>query len=375
MSREQQESIRNSGESVDILQMIGKFVDLGELDERLYGIVLELARQCVSGGGKMDSRIAEEKSRDLASDFLIYDIRGENKRNIQTKAALKHELSKYVTRRDNPEGHELWSLLSAAMHELAREGSARRLNAKPGEYNDNDALWTSAPPRADGKKLDRVAFQRNAKAIRCFYPKQRNPGGVKSGIEKHGKKDATPRIIPISEARLLAEQLLKAAEGPIPFKLLVDEARRHVVLIGQYIDLDDDSKNSAESLLKSPVLQELDADLQEWISYESPDRADRIWQAVVKENHGRALCLYYLPKHFLAKKVVMGSVGPPQRISEQSEQICRIMALELAVERLERESGNDQSDALLRLAWQALAGQVVERLMRKCTEKGWNQNF
>lgn len=375
MSLEQQEAILKSGESVDILPMIEEFVDHGELDVQLHGIVLALARQCVSGGGKMDAQRAEEKSQDLASDFLIWHVRGENKRNIQTEAALRYELRKYATRRNNPEGHELWSLLSEAMHELAREGFARRLDAKPDEHNDNNALWTSASPGADGKKLNMAVFQRNAKAIKCFYPKQRNPGGEKAGAGKHGKKYATPRIIPISEAKLLVEQLLKAAGGPIPFGLLADEARRHVVLIGQYISLDDDSNDSVKSLLESSAARELYADWQEWIAYESPARADRIWQAVMKISHGQALCLYYLPKHFLAKKIVMESVGTPQRISEQSTQIRGIMALELAVERLERENGNDQSDELLRLAWTALAGKVVERLMQKCAEKGWNQNF
>jgi hypothetical protein len=349
--------------SLPIRAWLERLIDHGEVDEVFYGVLIEQVGYMTRTTARhIRTETTEDlvSPEDLAGDFLLH-LKAENKREIQTLSGLKREFSKFLTDRNDPESKELWEIISDALHQGGREGWARRLDDLHSEKNHNQAVWTSALPGCDQKTLDLAQFEQRAKKIPCFYP------GRTAG-----------RILPPSDAVELIRRLLKEAQVPIVFSILFNEARRHVVFglrwaeeLGEESEAEDGEK---------PQIQHADRswEVVQWAREESAERGDRIWCAIQALKTEKVLCLYILPKHFLGQKPTLSGMGDFRRTSENSLEIMSILAQELKVERLKSDAAHQRPDVIdeqdddFIKAWTVMIHFVAERLLVKCSEKGFN---
>ena len=296
----------------------------GEISVELFDLALALSRSVLSPFPEVT-----EEPHDLATDFLLWLAKQRNL-TVRSKSQFKGLIRRHWQRLNSPASHELWRILSAALKDLARQGSVRRIDASAESTNSNRAQWTVAPVENDDVRFDSLAFRERSKAI-PFYPKSRKDG-------RSRRQDG--KILSPEEARELTLSLLRAAGGPIEMGDLVAEAKRHVELpvmvappeprhgetdegadaIGEMGDFDD--PGSCSGIHHSYTVQD-EAQLLE----DSRVFAELVWTRL-QESEGagdrdtrRLLCGYVIPKFLENSRVTMEDFGQAQRVKEQVDEV------------------------------------------------------
>lgn len=347
------------GRMPDLRPLLVAFVERGELSEALYVAALRAAFGAFRSVGKeIPPAELEGAAGDLAMDFLVNRVRVGRLVDLETVSGLKGEMIRYLIGRDAPESRELWLILSEAMRELARQGKVVRLGGALEDRNSNVSDWMLAGT-SEATVLDITAFRERSFDVGTYHPSRE--GG---------------RIIAPGAARELILALLDAAQAPVPFGVLVDEATRHVVFgLRHQAALEHEDENGE---VISTEAVEYGYDLDVWLEEEAAIRSRVVWRGsgeVDGEEGHRVLCRYFLPKHFLGRDVTLSRIGGDfRRHSERGQVIREIFARSLALpptaeERLGAEEG------LFARALASLTGRVAMLLMKKCSEKFTGLDF
>ena len=345
-------------ESRDLRPLLQLFVEVGELDEGLYKASLSAAASLFDQG--MGSNNPADKidfMSDLAMDFLVNRVRAEKVLEIRTVSGLKKEMLRYLTLQKSPEMRELWEALSGAMRALAGTGHVIRIDADWKMNNSNAAMW-SLPNNREKGPLDIDAFRISAAKIGTYYP--RRDGG---------------KVISPSDARVLVQALLKSAEAPIAFGVLIDAAKSHVVFQMRHqesVDHDEDEQGPATT-----HAVEYRYDLVAWLDEEAEVRIHEIWRKSGAEDCGHeVLCTYFLPRHFLGRSVTLQQIGGSnfRAYGRASKAIEGIFASGIALQSL-REERDASAGGLHGEALSSLAGAIATKLLEKCAEKYPAESF
>ncbi len=336
---------------------IEMLLDQGELTESLYAAVRKEVAQWhwkKTPGALGPVDVVEDDTM----QFIVYQLRARNARFIKTRLTLQQEIYKYLIKSDAPEHHELWELLSMAVRAGAKEGWAKRLDAASTARNTNTALWAGMNCSNDSLPLDIAAYELACGKVPVVQ-RQRENG----------------RILTPSDAAELVRELLTVAVAPVPFGVLVAEAKRHVVWSfhsSESFDKEDD--NNLDSSETNLALADRSNDMADWVREEAVDRADRIWREMEARSGQKLLCLYVLPKHFFGRKVKLETFGPVQRVGEQTKQILGIMGGHLHVDKIAEDRRHGQ-DSVFEDRLKHLVSLVADSLAKKCSENGLDGGF
>jgi hypothetical protein len=252
----------------------------------------------------------------------------------------------------------LWLVMSDAIRELARQSKVFRVGGGLEERNSNVSDWMLAGS-SEGAVLDITGFRERASGVGTYHP-----------IREAG------RIISPGSARELILKLLEAAQAPVPFGVLVDEATRHVVFGMRHQTVVDHESEDGEVFGTEAV--EYRHDINLWLEEEAALRAETVWDKsgeIDEEDGHRVLCRYFLPKHFLGRDVTLSGIGGEgRRHSERKKVIRELFARSLALSALEEERHGAEAE-LFGEALASLTGRVAAILMEKCSEKFTDLDF
>jgi len=288
-------------------------VEVRRLQEGLYRMCARLAAGVMGDASDLPDREGVATSMDLAHGFL-HDVlaKGESV-TIETRSGLRTAIKRHWHRMRNPAARELWETLSEALTNLAKEGNARRLDANwETARNHNGAQWTSSPDTEGLSHADLGAFETRCEDVpRCAPPTQ--------GWLPEGKKPR--KVISPSRAAELAAKLLDCAEGWVSMGELFAAFRQKVHCF-DYRELDETSASSFEDGYVP--------EREESLLALAGDLAARIWGKVEASGLARVLCRYFLPKFFRHQEVTLQSLGASSTVGDQSDEVKRILAQELA---------------------------------------------
>jgi len=279
----------------------------GEVREELYREVVTIARRALAKSAAERGRAPLEGPEDLAAEFLVFMAEGPPLADLWRKSALEREFRRWLTRRNDPHGIELWHILSNALRQLEKEGIVQRTGLHRQRNNSNRTEW---------------CLCRKAGAIGDPVKAEARDGG----IPHYGQRRTAGRILKGGEARKLVLAILEAFDGSVSMGEITTVARRHVFLPGREESLDqsptgeehDDSLGMHESL----ELEESYA-IDGLIGFEVASRARGIWDALARVSRGatrieatRVLCCYFLPKRVGDQNVVLESIGPASTVDD-----------------------------------------------------------
>lgn len=345
-----------------IAKQVCELIDKGVVRDDLYELLRRKAYVLLDNRLRGASKgMLRDESHSLAIEMILH-IRNKRLVNLQCAARLDREMRKYLTRRESPAHHEVWTALSRALLALESDGAAVRLSAASGA-NSQNAEWClkgneGMPP------IPLENFFDEAGRLPVYHP---------------SRKDG--RLISPLQAKELAVQMLKLASGPILMQTLHSEAMKHVVQTMAYAESLDDTMDEGEE--EAVGVSRILADRMPVLGYileeEAVTRAGILWSGLEKTGDGQVLCLYYLPKHLLGRAVTGGELGDPRRVSEAGKRIRNAFqqALDLSPTLVERQEAaaadrRDPSGGDLPGVHTRLLGRISEILMQICSEKSWD---
>ena len=335
----------------DISVLLRQLVDGQTLNPQLFEICRQLAI-------KQKNKIGE-KQKDtpdgLALSFLL-DLFSSGNIAIKTKSGLNLQFNRFCSRRTSPAFNELWRILSKAINNLIELGKVRRLGKENENIvNSNESIFTAFGAEQDQCLFNITDFEKRASEIGQFYPDKNSDDAQR-----------THKVLSPPDAELLCIQILDAAAGPIRFEELFNEAKKHVFVFFEVAPpvKDDDEADSDSSSHWVDTLTSVDPDVRYWLYEEATGAVKRIWEGLKKHEITHLLCGYFLPKYVRDEKCSLEKFGAPQRINEKVNLIKKILAAEMHVQRLNRDS-NDANH----LAIRCLSGFVLDELSEKCSEK------
>jgi len=330
--------------------VVGNFEVPDKLDELFLGglheLVISIARtHLASGPTFLAPRHLE--AEDLTSEFLL-NLRRKGNGYIRTKSGLATEYRRWVAEFSNPAQHELWEIVSTALHTLSRENAAWRLDAPATDDNNNNAMWTGVAGATGETICDLPAFEKAACFIRNYSP---------PAARKWYADDAVlPKIIAPEDAKELVLALLRAADGAIRLRDLLEEFKRHVFSFELGGEMDTDP--SADSISIHPAAMKRLYDL-------AHERASVIWDAISGAEGTDLLCDYFIPKNLHQQAVTLDTFGDPRRIKEHLEQrVVRFLRHHLALD--VAESLDVADDAVDGAFHSRFAVEAMHILCKKC---------
>lgn len=285
-----------------VLGDFGAPVDVSQVVQ-LREIILGIARSHLASGPTFSSSQHLE-AEDFAIEFLL-NLRKQGNWKIHTKSGLKAEYRRWVSAFCSPAQHELWEILSNALHELSRQNSAWRLDAPASSNNRNDAIWTSVAGTAS---FDLAAFQKVARSIKSYEPP--------AARAWHREGSVAPKVISPSDAKKLTLDLLHAAAGSIRFRDLLEEFSRHVFTFS--LSGEDNTENRAIPAAIHPPAMQRFHDL-------AHERVALIWDAVSVSQCTNLLCDYFIPKYLEGCPVILEDFGEPRRVHERLKRMVQII--------------------------------------------------
>ena len=316
----------------------------GPLIEQLREIILTIARAHLASGPAFQPP-RHLDAEDLAIEFLL-NLRRQGNWKIRTKSGLAVEFRRWVTAFSTPAQHELWEIVSTALHDLARGNAAWRLDAPASDDNRNDAVWTSVAGTAGGTPCDLVAFEMAARGIRSYAPPAARKWYVEGSI--------LSKVIAPKDAKELTLALLHAAGGAIRLRDLLEEFKRHVFAFDFGGEIDTDDPASPRSI--HPAAMQRLYDL-------AHERAALIWDAASAISGTDLLCDYFIPKHLEERPVTLDGFGDPRRVHERMQRVVQALRQHLALNVAEAlDVEDDAVDA-------ALHGGFVREAMHILCEK------
>lgn len=315
-----------------------------QLIAHLRQIAVELARNhlaskpIVTPPGYLDAE-------DLAGEFLD-SLRKKGNWMIRTRGGLSVEYRRWVTRFTSPAHHEIWEIVSTALHELARAGVAWRLDASPEEENRNDAIWTGLPGDAGRKSCNLVEFETAARGVPNYPPP--------AARRWHDEGAAMPKVIAPKDARDLTRALLQAARGSLRLADLIEEFKRHVfvLIVGP---LENTSESVGQAIHPAALIRLFDL---------AQDRAELIWTETAEGGFTDLLCKYFIANHLQGRHVALEEFGDPRRVHERLQRVVTILRRHLALdvgEALDLESADLDTSFHSRFVIEAMHG-----ILEKC---------
>jgi len=282
----------------------------------LYQNVLGIARSHLNSRQETGGTTKLE-AEDLAMEFLL-SIRKEGKWMIRTRSGLAKEYRRWVTSFSNPAQHELWKIVSTALHHLAKAGVAWRIDAPGDAPNDNSALWTGIDGPAGETPCDLDDFKNKASKIRHYAPPSAS-GYIEETTINH-------LVISPKDAKQLTSDLLNAAGGAICLRDLLGEFKEHVFSFEISGEVDEARETAPPSIHPASM---------ERIYHLVNNRVDSIWLEVQDMKGTDLLCQYIIPKHVAEAHVTLGDFGSPQRVQERVVLIMGILKDHLALDSAE----------------------------------------
>ena len=316
------------------------------LVEQLRDIILGIARTHLASGPAYPPAQHLE-AEDLAIEFLL-NLRKQGNWTIRTKSGLAAEYRRWVAAFSSPAQHELWKILSTALHSLAHENAAWRLDAPASKDNHNDAIWAGDPKAGVKAPCDLVAFEKAARQIESYAPP--------AASRWHRDGSVLPKVIAPKDAKKLTLALLHAADGKLRFRDLLDEFKRHVFAFDLGGEIDSNQSSSPPSI--HPAAMQRFYDL-------AHERAALIWDAIGEIEGTDLFCGYFIAKNFENRAVTLKDFGDSRRVDERLERMERIMRHHLALNLGDALDIDDAAvDASLRSAFIIEAMRI---LSEKCT--------
>ena len=355
----------NNASDAQITAWVGDLVENGVVAEDLYELLCKLAYVLL--GRRLltaDKVILPEEAHSLAIEMILH-IRTKRLDYLRCAAHLDREMRKYLTRRESPAHHEVWTTLSQALLELEGNGLATR-PATAGGSNGQTTEWCRKGNEGKPDVQQHEFFEAESRLTLYLPP----------------RKDG--RLLSPSQAKELALRLLEVADGPILMQTLHAEAMKHVVQSMEYAESldrgdaaggDEDSPTPRALADRMPILGYM-------LEEESIERAASLWNELEGSGDGQTLCLYYLPKHLLGKSVKGSELGDFRRVSEGCQRIRNAFrrTLDLTPTLNERQAVAaadrlDPSGTGLPGAQARLLGRIAELLMQFCSEKSWDAHL
>ena len=284
----------------------------GPLIEQLREVVLSIARAHLASSPAFQPP-RHLDAQDLAIEFLL-SLRSQGNWMIRTKSGLAAEYRRWVTAFSTPAQHELWEIVSTALHDLARGNAAWRLDAPASDDNHNDAVWTGVAGVAGDAPCDLLAFEKAARLIRNYAPPAARKWCVDGAI--------LPKVIAPKDAKELTLALLHAAGGAIRLRDLLEEFKRHVFAFDSSSEIDKD--HTASPLSIHPLALTRIYDL-------AHERAALIWEATSAISGTDLLCDYFIPKHLEERPVILEEFGDPRRVYERMQLVVQYLRQHLAL--------------------------------------------
>jgi len=282
----------------------------GQIIERLRDIILTIAHAHLASSPSFQMHLDAE---DLASEFLL-DLRKKGNWKIRTKSGLAAEYRSWVTAFSSPAQHELWEIVSAALHDLARKNAAWRLDSPASDANSNNAVWTGVSGETGAVPCDITVFESAAHLIRNYAP----PAARKW----HGDGAVLPKVIAPKDAQELTLALLHAANGALRFRDLLEAFKRHVFTFDITGEIDADQSASPPSIHPAAMARFYDL---------AHDRAALIWDAAISAGGTDLLCDYFIPKHLEERSVALEGFGDPRRVHERLQRIVQLLRQHLTL--------------------------------------------
>lgn len=283
-----------------------------QLVAQLRQIAIKIARKhlddkpTVSPPGYLDAE-------DLAGEFLLV-LRKKGNWLVRSESGLVTEYRRWVTRFSSPAHYELWETVSAALHELARAGTAWRLDATAEEANKNDAIWTSVPGERGRQFCNLVDFENAARHVGS-YP-------LPAARRQQGERTVKPKVISPKDAQELTLSLLNVAGGAIRLCDLIEEFKRHVfvLVIGPLVD---PPEANVRTLHPGAIMRLFD------LAYE---RAALVWAEVSEAEATDLLCNYFIANYVEERRVSLDEFGDPRRVHERLQRVIGILRNRLALD-------------------------------------------
>jgi len=316
----------------------------------VYEIILKAAesKKHKDTGGNVFS------PNDYALDFIVYLKENLGIGDIRTKNDLLREFNRWYTRTRDPEGHELWSIISDALRSLEAEGICERDEKFRNFSNNNTVLWYL--PEFRDRKKDWNDIRKDAENIPLFSPANR--------------KNA--RIVTPSKAKELVFSILKTAESPITMEQIIFIARKKVVLTGKPVENTKIDEDGEETDIFDTI-----GDKRSTISIITEESvihySNLIWEEIAEIQRGRQkkikgseiLCLYFLPAEIFNCKVNLSEFGPTSTAGDVLDDVRKVFVKYLTF---------DEFIDCVRVAdfsLEEIISGIIDILNKICSENGY----
>lgn len=339
------------------------------IPEELYGVVLRFAKAEASAqveAGKCPPSEKRERAFDLAGNFIVALSSEEISDTVETVSGLKRVFKRYCLHVQNPQGRELWNVISEALRALEKEGLVCRMAPRKQKTNSNDVLW---------------ALSAHAERPGCL-PSSEEIASIMPKFKARGDHD---KILKPSEIESILISILRMAKGRVSMGDLMHHIQPHVFMLRDGGSIDQNASGEGHTPADDEGirggLHEIYGDDHYrddghiLIRDETEHRSRLLLAAIEAIPSGRRrtlsahqlLCNYYLPKVVLDRKVVMEDFGPTSTVSDIVNKLETLLAAYLP----------PTSHPDPRESW--IASQInkamLNNLFHFCSEKGCPLDF
>lgn len=321
----------------------------------LFEVVKAIARTHRNRARHGDAPDAhDDAASELAGDFLVALAQKEISGLITTKACLRREFRRWLTRRDNPAKAELWGIVSHALLELEKQGVVERPPGFRTHHNRNETPWRLAGGTAE-------------------HPDWGKEPQIAAVMPRLVRKVVHDRVLKPAEARAAVKAILQTLGGEITMRDLVECIVQHVPLYQETTSMDaptgnvdHDEPTTLHDHLEAKVLD----DYSLFARDESEQASKAIWEEASAIRRGRknpvegvrVLCCYLLPKDVFGQDVTLADFGPTSTVQEVLADLRNILKRRLP------ESGRNRLEQSVFLS--TVRG-IIDQLVQFCSEIGY----
>ena len=297
-----------------IPEAIRTLLDNREIDEELFRHVAAIATRMLSGAQVPDT--VADSPESMAADFLLALADKKISGEIASGADLGREFRRWLTRRNNPQGAELWRVVSKALHTLEEAGRIQRPPEKRDYYNHNNTAWYL--PEYAGRKPDWEQEPRIAAAMPFLQG-----------------KGAGDRVLKPQEAQAAILAVLRTLAGEVPMKRIVSCIGTCVPMFLISRSLNEPASDDGDTAEDENVeAQEVAADYEHVFAEEAECAAAGIWRAAGEIRRGtdpviegrHILCCHWIPKEVAGAKSKLEDFGPSSTVHDIVVDLKRVLA-------------------------------------------------
>lgn len=330
------------------------------LTEEFLALLLEVAA-AGCGQARRAGLTAQETAEEAAEDFALALVaEGASHGTIATWAALKRAYRRWLTARQNPQGRELWSVVSKALRDLEREGVVERPPSQRDVHVGNLTEW----------------YLRGSAAQRGAIPDERAVANAMPGLGARGEGD---RILKPAEARQAVLAILRLAAGRLTMIEIVDSLRPHVPMLSvkSAADCAGGPEDAEADPLEQTAATQAGPDTDLIVETEVEHRSKSIWHEAGQIARGkgdavtgrRVLCCYWIPARVGKRKITLEQFGPTSTVHDVVTDLEAILRRHLPVPAQER------GDPSWELTCRRIAEGILAQLARLCSENDLCRDF